>query len=312
MGDFSALLATLNGYLWHEYVLYAIVGTGILFTVWSGFCQFRALTHGPAVVRGVYDDPDDPGAINHFQALSAALSGTVGLGNIGGVALAIALGGPGAIFWMWIVGFLGMSIKFVEVTLSMLYRNTDDPENPHGGPMFVVREGFRKLGLGALGSVIGGIFESERAQMERALAERGLTGFCEIGVVPDFERGAIASVQSLHPTELGDGFRVRHQAAGRGDRLITQIIDVALEDKSEAVPCLGDQPVFPHVRCGRKRCFAVEIDAGVYAAAGHVDLAVAEPRYARHLRIDYALNQGCGHGRVDGVAARHEHPGASF
>ncbi len=85
--------------------------------VWSGFCQFRALTHGPKVVRGVYDDPDDPGAINHFQALSAALSGTVGLGNIGGVALAITLGGPGAIFWMWVVGFLGMSIKFVEVTL---------------------------------------------------------------------------------------------------------------------------------------------------------------------------------------------------
>ena len=66
--------------------------------------QYRALTHGPAVIRGVYDDPDDPGAINHFQALSAALSATVGLGNIGGVALAIALGGPGAIFWMWVIG----------------------------------------------------------------------------------------------------------------------------------------------------------------------------------------------------------------
>ena len=114
MAEFSALLATLNGILWHEYVLYAIVGTGIVFTVWSGFGQYRALTHGPAVIRGVYDDPDDPGAINHFQALSAALSATVGLGNIGGVALAIALGGPGAVFWMWVIGLLGMSIKLTE------------------------------------------------------------------------------------------------------------------------------------------------------------------------------------------------------
>ena len=97
----------------------AIVGTGILFTIWSGFSQYRALTHGPAVVRGIYDDPNDPGAINHFQALSAALSATVGLGNIGGVALAIALGGPGAMFWMWVIGFLGMAIKLTEVTMSM-------------------------------------------------------------------------------------------------------------------------------------------------------------------------------------------------
>ena len=104
MGEFSApSWRELNGILWHEYVLYAIVGTGILFTVWSGFCQYRALTHGPAVsYAACYDDPNDPGAINHFQALSAALSATVGLGNIGGVALAIALGGPGAIFWMWV------------------------------------------------------------------------------------------------------------------------------------------------------------------------------------------------------------------
>jgi len=133
----SEILATINAVLWNETWLYIIVGTGILFTIWSGFSQYRALTHGPSVVRGVYDDPDDPGAINHFQALSAALSGTVGLGNIGGVALAITLGGPGAIFWMWVVGFLGMSIKLTEVTLSMLYRNTDDKENPHGGPMWV-------------------------------------------------------------------------------------------------------------------------------------------------------------------------------
>ena len=156
----SEVLATINSVLWNETWLYVIVGTGILFTVWSGFSQYRALSHGPAVVRGVYDDPDDPGAINHFQALSAALSGTVGLGNIGGVALAIALGGPGAIFWMWVVGFLGMSIKLTEVTMSMLYRNTDDPQNPHGGPMWVADKALAlmKPELKWLGKTIAVVF----------------------------------------------------------------------------------------------------------------------------------------------------------
>ena len=123
MGFFNAL----NALVWHNWVLYAILATGVLFTIWSGFCQYRALTHGVAITRGKYDNKDDPGAISHFQALSAALSATVGLGNIGGVALAISLGGPGAVFWMWVVGLFGMAVKLTEVTLTMLYRNTDDP-----------------------------------------------------------------------------------------------------------------------------------------------------------------------------------------
>jgi AGCS family alanine or glycine:cation symporter len=160
MGDLSQMLATINAVLWNETWILIIAGTGVLFTIWSGFLQYRALTHGPQVIRGVYDDPNDPGAINHFQALSAALSGTVGLGNIGGVALAIALGGPGAIFWMWVVGLLGMSIKFVEVTLSMLYRNTDDPDNPHGGPMWVAGRALKRMKpeLGWLGTVLAVLF----------------------------------------------------------------------------------------------------------------------------------------------------------
>ncbi len=158
MAEFSATLAFLNSILWHDYVLYTIVASGLLFTLWSGFSQYRALTHGPAVIRGVYDDPDDPGAINHFQALSAALSATVGLGNIGGVALAIALGGPGAVFWMWVIGFLGMGLKLTEVTLSMLYRNTSDPDNPHGGPMWVAAKALERKNLRGLGQAIGIIF----------------------------------------------------------------------------------------------------------------------------------------------------------
>ena len=158
MAAIESFINTLNGLFFHEYVLYTLVAVGLLFTIWSGFGQYRALTHGVGVIRGKYDDKNDPGAINHFQALSAALSATVGLGNIGGVALAIALGGPGAVFWMWIIGVLGMALKMTEVTQTMLYRNTDDPDNPHGGPMFVVREGFKKWGLGPIGAIFGGVF----------------------------------------------------------------------------------------------------------------------------------------------------------
>lgn len=132
------LMSSISAFLWGPWTFFVLMGSGILFTIWTKFVQYRAFSHGIDVVRGVYDDPDDPGAINHFQALSAALSATVGLGNIGGVAMAIALGGPGALFWMWVVGFLGMAIKTVEVTLALMYRNTDDPNNPHGGAMWVI------------------------------------------------------------------------------------------------------------------------------------------------------------------------------
>jgi AGCS family alanine or glycine:cation symporter len=128
--------------LWGQHTFIVLLGVGLLFTIWSKFIQYRALTHGVSVTRGKYDDKRDPGAINHFQALSAALSATVGLGNIGGVAVAVAVGGPGAVFWMWVVGFLGMAIKSVEVTLAMIYRDTSDPDNPHGGAMWVIKRGF--------------------------------------------------------------------------------------------------------------------------------------------------------------------------
>ncbi|MCH2148018.1 MAG: alanine:cation symporter family protein [Phycisphaerales bacterium] len=158
MDAFNSFIESITSFIWADWVLYVVLGVGVLFTLWSGFSQYRALTHGVAVTKGDYDDPDDPGAISHFQALSAALSATVGLGNIAGVAIAIAVGGPGAVFWMWVVGIVGMAIKTTEVAQSMLFRDTSDPNNPHGGPMFVVAEGMKKWGLGWLGGIIGGIF----------------------------------------------------------------------------------------------------------------------------------------------------------
>ncbi|MGE3803194.1 MAG: alanine/glycine:cation symporter family protein, partial [Gemmataceae bacterium] len=160
ISTFNIVLEAINDVLWHEAALYAILGCGILFTLWSGFSQFRALTHGVGITAGKYDDPNDPGAINHFQALSTALSATVGIGNIGGVATAVALGGPGAVFWMWVVGFFGMALKTTEVTLAMLYRNTEDPENPHGGAMWVADKGFAELfpNVHWLGKLLAGLF----------------------------------------------------------------------------------------------------------------------------------------------------------
>ncbi|MEM1013736.1 MAG: amino acid carrier protein [Planctomycetota bacterium] len=148
----------LNGILFSQYVITTLLITGLIFTVLTLFGQWRAVTHGIDVVRGKYDEKDDPGAISHFQALATALSATVGLGNIAGVAIAVSLGGPGAVFWMWIIGILGMALKMTEVTQSMLYRNTEDPKNPHGGPMFVAKYGFERLGLPKVGAFIGGLF----------------------------------------------------------------------------------------------------------------------------------------------------------
>jgi AGCS family alanine or glycine:cation symporter len=160
MDTFTALIGAINGVVWHDYALFTLLGVGLLFTVWSGFGQYRALTHGVAIVRGKFDHDSDPGAISHFQALSTALSATVGLGNVAGVAIAISLGGPGALFWMWVVGVAGMCLKMTEVTQSMLFRDTSDPDNPHGGPMWVCKRGFAKLNpaLAPLGTFVGVIF----------------------------------------------------------------------------------------------------------------------------------------------------------
>lgn len=152
MTEFFALLELVNSYTLSVPVLATLLGMGVLFTLWSGFSQYRSLTHGVALAAGGgIDTRHGKGALTHFQALSAALSGTVGLGNIAGVAIAVEFGGPGAVFWMWVVGAVGMALKSTEVTLSMLYRDVSNPDDPHGGTMYVCRRG-----LGSLGPVWAG------------------------------------------------------------------------------------------------------------------------------------------------------------
>ncbi len=122
--------------IWGMPLFLLLLGCGITFSVITKFVQFRVLSHGIAVIRGKYDKPEDAGQINHFQALCAALSATIGLGNIAGVATAVTIGGPGAIFWMWIVGFFGMAIKFFECGLATMFRDEKDEPDP-GAPAYV-------------------------------------------------------------------------------------------------------------------------------------------------------------------------------
>jgi len=123
------------------WIVVLLLGTGFYVTVRLGLVQVRALGHAFKVVAGKYDDPNDPGDVSHFQALSTALSATVGIGNIAGVAIAIHMGGPGAVFWMWVTAFFGMALKFSECTLAVYYRDYDDKGDVAGGPMYYIEKG---------------------------------------------------------------------------------------------------------------------------------------------------------------------------
>lgn len=129
---------------WGTPLLVLLLGGGLFFLIYSRLLPFRHFGHAIAILRGKYDNPDEPGQINHYQALSTALAATVGMGNISGVALAIGLGGPGAIFWMWISALLGVTTKYFTCTLAVMYRGRDSKGELQGGPMYVIMEGLGK------------------------------------------------------------------------------------------------------------------------------------------------------------------------
>lgn len=144
MQQLEVMTGQFVGTVWGTPLVTVLVGAGVLFTLYFGFPQLFMFKHAIDIVRGKYDSAEDQGEISHFQALTTALSATVGLGNIAGVAVAVASGGPGAVFWMWIAGFIGMTTKFVEVTLSLRYRETAVSGHVHGGPMYVIKNGLPK------------------------------------------------------------------------------------------------------------------------------------------------------------------------
>jgi len=126
---------------WGTPLLILLLGGGLFFLVYSRLLPFRHFRHAIAILLGRYDNPDEPGQINHYQALSTALAATVGMGNISGVALAITMGGPGAIFWMWISALLGVTTKYFTCTLAVMFRGHDSEGELQGGPMYVIVEG---------------------------------------------------------------------------------------------------------------------------------------------------------------------------
>jgi len=138
-------------------VVWLVFGA-VYFTFRMKFINFRGFKHAVELVKGDYDDPNDKGEVSHFQALTTALSATVGLGNIAGVAIAISVGGPGATFWMIVAGLLGMSAKFVECTLGVKYRKLDENGEVSGGPMYYLRDGLAKYNMAGFGKVLAVLF----------------------------------------------------------------------------------------------------------------------------------------------------------
>jgi len=183
VGFFRSIYDLLDGWLkiavdyaWGTPLLLLLVGGGLLLTLYSRMLPFVGLRHAVQILRGQYDDPDEPGDISHFQALSTALAATIGMGNIGGVAIAITQGGPGAVFWMWVAAIVGMATKFFTCTLAIMYRGKDSAGQLQGGPMYFLRHGLGSWGkpLAVMFSICGmvgclAMFQSN--QMAEAFVE---------------------------------------------------------------------------------------------------------------------------------------------
>lgn len=137
----SGWIERADNFIWGVPLMVLLVGTGLFLTFLLRLIQIRGFGHAIRIIRGKYDNPNDPGEINHFQALSAALSATIGTGNIVGVAAAILAGGPGAVFWMWLTAMVGMATKFTSCTLAVHYRQIDKKGEAYGGPMYYIEQG---------------------------------------------------------------------------------------------------------------------------------------------------------------------------
>jgi len=142
--NIDSFISEIASLAWGLPLLILLIGGGLYLLIRIRFLPFRYFGHAIAVLRGKYDNETDSGEISHFQALTTALSATVGMGNIAGVAVAIALGGPGAVFWMWVSAVIGMSTKFFTATLAILYRGKDSDGKIQGGPMYFIVEGLGK------------------------------------------------------------------------------------------------------------------------------------------------------------------------
>jgi AGCS family alanine or glycine:cation symporter len=151
------LLSTVSGFVWGPVTIILLVGTGVMVALITRAIQLRKFAYAWKLISGKFDDPDDDGEITHFQALSAALSATIGTGNIAGVGTAIALGGPGAVFWMWVTAVFGMGLKYAECLLSLKYRTIHNDGTVGAGPMYYLEKGLGQKWLGILFAVFAAI-----------------------------------------------------------------------------------------------------------------------------------------------------------
>lgn len=174
---FSAFWAAAAGQVWGLPMVALLMGTGLYFLFRCRMLPFLAMGHTLAILRGRYNDPGDPGEISHFQALTAALSATIGMGNIAGVAIAISAGGPGALFWMWLAALVGMATKFFDCTLACMYRKADERGIAQGGPMYAI-----EVGLGPRYRPLAWLF--------------ALCGM--VGLLPIFQANQLAGLLQVH------------------------------------------------------------------------------------------------------------------
>ncbi len=151
------MLGTVSGFVWGPVTIVLLVGTGVLITLLSRVIQVRKFFYAWQLISGKFDNPDDTGEITHFQALSTALSATIGTGNIAGVGTAIALGGPGAVFWMWVTALFGMALKYGECLLSLNFRIIHEDGTVGAGPMYYLERGLKQKWLGVLFAIFAAV-----------------------------------------------------------------------------------------------------------------------------------------------------------
>ena len=197
MEEWNALLEKVDSWAWGVPTIVMLVGSGLYLTVRLLFVQLRYLRHAIACVMGRYDQPEENGDVSHFKALSTALSATIGTGNIAGVATAIASGGPGAVFWMWITALVGMATKFTSCTLAMKYRRIHEDGSASGGPMYFLKLGLTEAKRARALTINPGLSEAEQKKItSRSGAVLGAL-FALFGMIASFGIGNMVQANSV-------------------------------------------------------------------------------------------------------------------
>ncbi len=218
--------------MWGTPLVLLLVGGGLYFMFYSRFIPYRYFGHAVSILRGRYDDPNAPGDINHFEALSSALAATVGLGNISGVAVAIAMGGPGAVFWMWMSAFVGIATKYFTCTLSIMYRGKDSRGDIQGGTMYMITEGLGKKWkplaiLFAVAGLFGALPLFQANQLTQAIRDMILIPNGLLESTPNWIAAFATSVPDFLVTNY-DGFTFLESKILFTSNLITGLIILAM------------------------------------------------------------------------------------